>query len=116
MGRKLERIKIAGAVFIIKSKTVEEPHYNTTPWNTLKMLGDCYDKPSSDKVAINRDWIQWTYDVNYNGIAGIDATILAFGIRSYNNFSFNYGGMILIDDVRYVIDITPSHNFLWKIA
>lgn len=114
MGRKLETIDIAGKVFTIKSKTVDEPRYNTTYWNTLKLLGDCYDHPSSSKIEINRDWIQWYHDVNYNG--DFDALIVEFGIRSYNTFSFNYGGIIVIEGVSYVIDITPSHNFLWKIA
>lgn len=116
MGRNLAKIDIAGELFTIKSKTVDEPRYNTTAWNTLKLLGDCYDNPSPAKVSIHHHWLQWMYHVNNFGFEDMDVTILEFGIRSYNTFSFNYGGIIIIDGVRYVIDITASHNFLWRIA
>ena len=113
MGRKLETIDIAGELFTIKSKTVDEPHYNTTTWNVLKSLSNCYDRPSPTKVAIHEYWLDWLREVNCDDT---DNVVTQFGIRSYNTFSFNYGGIIIIDGVRYVIDITPSHNFLWRIA
>lgn len=115
MGRRLETIKLAGKVFTIKSKPVDEPHYNSTRWNTLKLLGECYDKPSHAKIDINRDWLHWMFSVN-NEMVDLDAFIEQFGIISYNIYRFNYGGIIIIDGVRYVIDITSSHNYLWRIA
>lgn len=70
-----------------------------------KMLDECYNRPSYRKQAIFDSWWNWYSECD---------NIHGFGIRSYNTNIFTLQGYIEFNDYSYgVIDITPTHNYIY---
>lgn len=80
--------------------------------STRVELSDCYTRPSQAKQSIYSRWKQWFYATGE--YANVEA--IAFGgIASYNTNIFTLQGAILINQTRYIIQITPTHNRLIEV-
>lgn len=70
-----------------------------------KMLDDCYKTPSTTKQELFNDWFKWACECD---------KVHGFGIRSYNTFMFTLQGYVMFNEFSYgLLDITPSHNYIW---
>ena len=65
-----------------------------------RTLDDCYTRPSATKQSIYWDWLMWANDNN----------VQYFGVRSYNSNMFTLQGMVEIDGLYYILEITPTRN------
>ena len=67
-------------------------------------IWDCYDKPSTTKVSIYNEWLQW-YTEQGNEID-------YFCVTSYNCMQFSLGALYFDNNTNtfYILSITASHN------
>ena len=85
------------------TKSMIEKHLN----KPIKLLDDCYEKPSSTKRAI------------YNGIHrlfGNTKNITRLSVTSYNTFAFTMSALYLDEitgEIIGYIRITKDHNILY---
>lgn len=65
-----------------------------------RTIYDCYDRPSTTKVSIWKEWEEWAYlnDVAY------------FGVSSYSGWQFSLQGLVYHNDKCYILSITKSAN------
>ena len=77
--------------------------------NTRRTLHDVYKKPSTLKVAIYNDWINWFNCCSENANDFIT-------VESYNTNFFTLSGVVTINDGTYIIKVTASHNYCAKLS
>ena len=70
-----------------------------------RTIYDCYERPSTAKVAIYREWEEWAYlnDVQY------------FGVSYYNCSHFSLQGLVEHSGKLYILRITSCHNIAYEI-
>ena len=77
------------------------------PFNRPINIYECYNKPSKSKLDIYDYWLDW-----FNQ----SSNVYAFGITSYNTFSFTIGAILFDEetgeDIGF-IQITKCHNRLY---
>ena len=93
---KKKNIVLGGVIF-----EVGKPILHSEATWTSRRLEECYDKPSSTKIAIWNDWLKWFMQFDE----------WHFGVSSYNGFMFTIEGVICDNDNWYKIYITKTHNF-----
>mgnify|MGYP000845910357 CR=1 FL=1 len=82
---------------------------NYTPYYNIKTLSDCYNKPSYKKQQCYDYWLNFYYTLNS------DNKIVHPSIKSYNTFMFTIEMLIKINNTKYYLYITPSHNYAYPI-
>lgn len=107
--KKLRHVCINGEWFTIKNKVVKMSKSRFGIWITAEcdrsQIFRWYKKPSDTKLAIWLDWCDWTNSCFAPYIK----------VRSANPNVFTIEGLILYEGIRYYIDITPTHNYLYPI-
>ena len=71
---------------------------------------EAYGRPSIAKVQVWRDWCDWCYTLNQNGIP------CTLKIGSHNCMQFSIYGKVQVDDKVYDLWITRDHNRAYIIA
>lgn len=77
--------------------------------NTRRTLWDVYKKPSVNKVATYNDWRNWLTCCSENSNDFIT-------IESFNTFCFSLSGVVTINNINYLIYITPTKNCLMEVS
>ena len=109
MSRQKKFISLNGRTIQLKQRNYEKAFpvekLLSTIISSSKMLDECYQRPSQTKQHIFNDWLEWS--CNCDKVHG-------FGIRSYNTNIFTLQGYVMFNDYSYgIIDITPTHNYIW---
>lgn len=109
MKRTKKFISLDGVTFQLKQRKFanQSPIREVIPMivKSNKDLYECYDRPSTRKQDIYKSWCEWAYNCD---------KVKSFGIRSYNTNIFTLQGYVMFNDYSYgIIDITPTHNYIW---
>lgn len=109
MAKQKKFISLNGRTFQLKQRSFKNqvPIEDVIPMiiSSSKMLDDCYQRPSTTKQAIFDSWFDWSCECD---------KVHGFGIRSYNTNIFTLQGYVMFNDYSYgIIDITPTHNYIW---
>lgn len=99
----MKTIEIKGVKFELQNKEIVLPIVELHPYRTI---WDCYNRPSGTKVSIYESWLRYATEVDAYG----------FTVSSYNCYLFSLEFQFTHDGIRYHARITPSHNYLYKIA
>lgn len=99
----MKTIEIKGVKFELQNKEIVLPIVELHPDRTI---WDCYNRPSNTKVSIYESWLRYATEVDAYG----------FTVSSYNCYFFSLEFQFTHDGIRYHAHITPSHNYLYKIA
>lgn len=70
-----------------------------------RSLYDCYEKPSTAKQEIYKEWLEWVW---LNGV-------MYFGVQSYSSHMFTLQGLVEHCGHTYILHITPAHNYAYII-
>ena len=96
-------INVNGVSFELQKEVITLPIVDYHPHRTI---WDCYDRPSSKKIAIYEAWLRYADSIDAQG----------FKVSSYNcnffslKFEFRYEG------IKYHAYITYAHNYLYKVT
>ena len=109
MKRQKKFISLNGKTFQLKQRNFKNqvPVEDVIPMiiSSSKMLDECYQRPSTTKQVIFNNWFDWFCECD---------KVHGFGIRSYNTNIFTLQGYIIFNDYSYgILDITPTHNYIW---
>lgn len=99
--KKLKIIKMYED-FILKNKVMKEEEIK----ESFKSLEYCYNKPSQEKRSI--------YNYYYNLLISNSDYVEEFGIKSYNTFMITLHSIIIKDNIKYYVLITPAKNIIFK--
>lgn len=87
---------------VIKLREVEEMDF--------KNLEQCYTRCSTSKVSIFNYWKNVLKD-----FITLDFYRNYFGVRSFNSNMITLHALIMLDNKLYYVDITKSHNNIYKV-
>ena len=109
MSRQKKFISLNGETFQLKQRNFKNqvPVEDVIPMiiSSSKMLDDCYQRPSQAKQHIFNSWFEWACNCD---------KVYGFGIRSYNTNIFTLQGYVMFNDYSYgILDITPTHKYIW---
>lgn len=93
-------IEIDGISFEVKKRL------NIIQGYELKTLYDCYNNPSMIKQDIMKYWVDFAIKHN-SGVY--------FGVAGYNCMMFTFDAMIMHEDKKYYIHITPKNNYIMEV-
>ena len=98
-------VNIAGIDFEVEEdrkrfmKTAEHAFHLPIASNDRNAIKECYRKPSSYKVSIWNEWVDWARKNDAN-----------LWITSHNCMHFSISGRILVHGVWWNLYITAAHN------
>ena len=81
------------------------PPYHIRMTGKPVTIYDAYQRPSSAKVSIYNDWMDWARRSN-----------AVLSVRGYNCNFFSLEGEVTYEGKRYALDITYAHNRAYVIA
>lgn len=97
--KKIKDINIGGVDFEL-IKNINTPR-------ELKVLSECYVKPSTTKWLIYNEWLRLAYN-------NLDAT--EFGIASFNSMIFTLYFEFENNGKNYKAYITPDHKYICEVS
>lgn len=100
--RVKEHITINGETFSIEGKTNTKGRVEYG--NDMRDIYNAYDRPSSTKVAIWRDWCNWAFECGAH-----------LAIASHNCFRFTIRGWVEYNGKTYQLYITDCHNRAYEV-
>lgn len=74
-----------------------------------RTLYDCYKKPSTSKILIYNDWLDWLHEVSENVNDYLTIT-------SYNFARFTLSGYVTHNNQTYRLCISPTTNLAMKVS
>lgn len=103
-----EQKVINGVVFDVKHIAPNELHQKAQyTISHVKLLDECYQRPSITKRAIYNTWFNWFESVEY---------MYSFGVDTYNTNVFTLSGVLEYSHgMIEVIHITPTKHILYTV-
>lgn len=96
--RNQKFITIKGMIFNLQGACSYDEAINQDYTTTLH---SAYNKPSTTKECIYKEWSHWAY---------CEADATCFSIKSYNSNIFTLHGIVDDGEHKYYVVITPSYN------
>ena len=99
----MKTIKINGVDFELKKEVITLPIVEYHPHRTI---WDCYNRPSSTKVAIYEEWLRYANSIDAQG----------FTVSSYNCNFFSLKFVFRYEGIKYQAHITYANNYLYRVV